>query len=74
MTPFAERIARRILDVDNFENVAHVCCDWEEFTQEVAEWGVDHIACIDFDENLGHLQTNLSNTRISLEETCSASF
>ena len=37
MTPFAERIARRILDVDNFENVAHVCCDWEEFTQEVAE-------------------------------------
>ena len=50
MTPFAERIARRILDVDNFENVAHVCCDWEEFTQEVAEWGVDHIACIDFDD------------------------
>ena len=50
MTPFAERIARRILDVDNFENVAHVCCDWEEFTQEVAEWGADHIACIDFDD------------------------
>ena len=50
MTPFAERIARRILDVDNFENVAHVCCDWEEFTQEIAEWGVDHIACIDFDD------------------------
>ena len=50
MTPFAERIARRILDVDNFENVAHVCCDWEEFTQEVAEGGVDHIACIDFDD------------------------
>ena len=50
MTPFAERIARRILDVDNFENVAHVCCDREEFTQEVAEWGVDHSACIDFDD------------------------
>ena len=50
MTPFAERIARRILDVDNFENVAHVCCDWEEFTQEVAEWGGDHIAFIDFDD------------------------
>ena len=50
MTPFAERIARRILDVDNFENVAHVCCDWEEFVFEVAEWGVDHIACIDFDD------------------------
>ena len=50
MTPFAERIARRILDVDNFENVAHVCCDCEEFVFEVAEWGVDHIACIDFDD------------------------
>ena len=50
MTPLAERIARRILDVDNFENVAHVCCDWEEFVFEVAEWGVDHIACIDFDD------------------------
>ena len=50
MTPFAERIARRILDVDNFENVAHVCCDWEEFVFEVAEGGVDHIACIDFDD------------------------
>ena len=50
MTPLAERIARRILDVDNFENVAHLCCDWEEFTQEVAEWGVDHIAEIDFDD------------------------
>ena len=49
MTPFAERIARRILDVDNFENVAHVCCDWEEFVFEVAEWGVDHIATVDFD-------------------------
>ena len=50
MTPFAERIARRILDVENFENVAHVCCDWEEFPQEVAEWGIDHLACIDFDD------------------------
>ena len=50
MTPLAERIARRILDVENIENVAHVCCDWEEFTQEVAEWGFDHIACIDFDD------------------------
>ena len=50
MTPFAERIARRILDVDNFENVAHVCCDWEEFVFEVAEWGVDNIAEVDFDD------------------------
>ena len=49
MTPLALRISRRILDVDNFENVAHVCCDWEEFVFEVAEWGVQSIAKVDFD-------------------------
>ena len=50
MTPLALRISNRILDVDNFENVAYVCCDWEEFVIEVAEWGVDHIAEVDFDD------------------------
>ena len=44
-----EAISNRILKSDNFENVAHVCCDWEEFVFEVAEWGVDHIATVDFD-------------------------
>ena len=43
------RIKQRILSSDNFENVAYVCCDWEEFVFEVAEWGVDHIAQVDFD-------------------------
>ena len=44
------RITKRILESDSFENVAHVCCDWEEFVFEVAEWGVDHIAQVDFDD------------------------
>jgi len=44
-----QAIISRILKSDNFENVAHVCCDWEEFVFEVAEWGVDHIATVDFD-------------------------
>ena len=44
----AEAIANRIKSNDNFENVAYVCCDWEEFVFEVAEWGVDHIAGVDF--------------------------
>jgi len=42
-------ISDRILKSDNFENVAYVCCDWQEFVFEVAEWGVDHIATVDFD-------------------------
>ena len=46
----SQAIADRILKNDNFENVAHVCCDWEEFVFEVAEWGVDHIATVDFDD------------------------
>ena len=50
MTELSNRIANRILNNDNFENVAYVCCDWEEFVFEVAEWGVDHIAGVDFDD------------------------
>ena len=50
MLPQVQRISERILKVDNFENVAFVCCDWEEFVFEVAEWGVDHIAQVDFDD------------------------
>ena len=46
----AEAIAKRIKSNDHFENVAYVCCDWEEFVFEVAEWGVDHIATVDFDD------------------------
>ena len=49
-TELSNRIANRILASDNFENVAYVCCDWEEFVFEVAEWGVDHIAQVDFDD------------------------
>ena len=50
MLSLTERISNRILEVDNFENVAHVCCDWEEFVFEVAEWGVQSIAKVDFDD------------------------
>ena len=49
MLSLTERISNRILEVDNFENVAHLCCDWEEFVFEVAEWGVQSIAKVDFD-------------------------
>ena len=46
----AEAIANSIKSIDNFENVAYVCCDWEEFVFEVAEWGVKSIAKGDFDD------------------------
>ena len=43
-------IISRILQVENFQNVACVCANWAEFVQELAEWGVDGCAKIDFDD------------------------
>ena len=44
------KIMQRILQVDNFQNVACICANWEEFTQELSEWGVYSAAKIDFDD------------------------
>ena len=45
-----ERLIDRIKNVDNFLNVAYVCEYFATFIDEVAEWGVDHIAGVDFDD------------------------
>ena len=45
-----QRLINRIQEVATFENVAYVCEDFETFEIEVAEWGVDHIAGVDFDD------------------------
>ena len=45
-----ETIINRILEVENFQNVACVCADFEEFTQELEEWGVTGCAKIEFDD------------------------
>ena len=44
------RVINRILEVDNFQNVACYCADFSEFVEELAEWGVDGCAKIDFDD------------------------
>jgi len=44
------KLMQRILQVDNFQNVACVCSNWQEFTQELEEWGVYSAAKIDFDD------------------------
>ena len=43
-------VIQRILEIDNFQNVACVCANWAEFTQELEEWGVYGCAKIDFDD------------------------
>ena len=45
-----QRLINRIKEVENFENVAFLCEDFETFEIEVAEWGVDHIGGVDFDD------------------------
>ena len=43
-------IINRILEVDNFQNMACWCADFQEFTQELEEWGVTGCAKIEFDD------------------------
>ena len=61
-----ERIINGIKKNDNFENVAYVCEDFETFVFEVAEWGVNHICGVDFDD--------LSDEAIKELDTFIASF
>ena len=49
-TPPANRIMDRILIDGNLENMACCCDDWQEFTQELEEWGVTGCAKIEFDD------------------------
>ena len=43
-------LINRIQQVDNFLNLASVCANWQEFTQELEEWGVYSAAKIDFED------------------------
>ena len=55
----------RILEVDNFQNMACFCSNWKEFTQELEEWGVTSCAKIEFDDK--ELDLNLLNNFILKE-------
>ena len=41
-----QTIMNRIVQVDNFQNMACCCANWEEFVIELAEWGVDGLSLI----------------------------
>ena len=45
-----QRIMNRIVQVDNFQNMACVCADFAEFVMELEEWGVYGCAKVDFDD------------------------
>ena len=50
MTTKTQTVMNRIVQVDNFQNMACCCANWLEFTQELEEWGVYGCAKIDFDD------------------------
>ena len=50
MTTKTQRLINRIEEKESFYDVAYVCEDFATFIDEVAEWGVDHIAQVDFDD------------------------
>jgi len=45
-----DRVINRILEGDNFQNVACFCDNFAEFVQELAEWEVDGCAKVDIEE------------------------
>jgi len=45
-----ERLINRIKEKESFFDIAYLCEDFATFFDEVAEWGVDHIAQVDFDD------------------------
>ena len=45
-----QRLINRINEKESFYDVAFVSEDFETFEIEVAEWGVDHIGGVDFDD------------------------
>ena len=45
-----QTVMNRIVQVENFQNMACICADWAEFVIELAEGGVDGCAKIDFDD------------------------
>ena len=50
MTTKTQRLINRINEVENFQTVAFLCVDFDTFIDEVAEWGVQSIAKVDFDD------------------------
>ena len=44
------RLINRIQEKESFYDIAYVCEDFATSIDEISEWGVDHIAGVDFDD------------------------
>ena len=61
-----QRLINRIQEKESFYDVAYVCEDFDTFIEEIAEWGVDAIAKVDFDD-----PEAVSYTHLTLPTICS---
>tara|TARA_B100002019_G_scaffold26614_1_gene20626 strand:- start:32 stop:274 length:243 start_codon:yes stop_codon:yes gene_type:complete len=43
------RIKQRILFDDNLDNLTCLCANWDEYVQEISEWGIYKLGGVDFD-------------------------
>ena len=50
MTTKTQRLIKRIEEKESFYDIAYLSEDFETFIFEVADWGVDHIGGVDFDD------------------------
>ena len=44
------RLINRIQEKESFYDIAYLCEDFDTFITEISEWGVAHIAGVDFDD------------------------
>ena len=63
-----DRIIKRILEVDNFENMACWCDNFSEFVTEILEWGVDHIAGVDFFDSFKSFRDFTFNPELDIDK------
>ena len=43
------RIKQRILFDSNLDNLTCLCANWDEYVQEISEWGIYKLGGVDFD-------------------------
>ena len=62
------RIKQRILFDDNLQNMACCCDDFSDFVTEILEWGVDHIAGVDFFDSFKSFRDFTFNPELDIQK------
>ena len=63
-----KRIKQTILFDGNLENMSFCCDDFSEFVTEILEWGVDHIAGVDFFDSYKSFRDFTFNPELDIQK------